>query len=452
MQKKVLSFIFSVFLLSPVFSAYNSLGVPDSSEIREGLCEKWFEAPLSAVRENLPEIHYNEEGQKFQVRLEETEDTFNIFVAPSSEVNVTVYSKKGISLEKQEIFLGDQMGSFVLVRDKKSGKPVRLRYYFVKNSEVFIQFTPNNKTALADLIIYENYAARGVPTGVPFEKFYTLSFEDIYNITKNKLPWKFVICDPSLYHSVMQMIAVIKEKLPLILPASDAMYDEKNELVNILNGAKFDTDNLDPERRYLSSAGFLKWIADGLVEPVAGGRLKREPLIKETVTVKDIGYQGVLSQKYNLYFALDWVRNLASAVLSVNTGKTYLFNQSGVDVKINPFASAITDYGVANTVTFIEDSGYTRDVLKSLLYVLANTEPGTFYFAAIRATDRSVSPEIKHFSECCAIFPYFLEDGSFQCTVFINGRQMLLDDFLLQHPDDFFYLTRVRSNEAFYPD
>lgn len=452
-MKKVLVLL-SALVVSGVslFASYNSIGVPDSSEIREKLAERWFEAPLSSVRQNLPEVYFNEAGQKFQVRLEETNDTFNIFVSPSAEINVTVYSSSGITTEKQEVFPGDSAGSFVLVRDKKTEKPIRARYYFMKNNEVFVQITPGQKTALADMIIYGNYAARGVPTGVPFAKFYEISFEDLMNVTKTKLPWKYVTPDLDVYHSVQQMIAVIKEKLPHIMIADDAMYDENKQLIHISSGNKFTQKDLDEDKLYLSSAGFVKWIADGLVEPIAGGRLKRAPLIAETVSVKDNGHQGVLSKRYNLFFGLDWVRNLASAVISVQNGRTYLFNQSGVDVKINPFASVVTDTGVANTVTFIEDSGYNADVLKSLLYVLAATEPGNIYFGAIRATDRTVSPEVKYFSECCAFFPYFLEDGSFQCSVFMNGRQMLIDDFLLLHTEDFIYLTRVKSDERFFPN
>lgn len=451
-MKKSIFVLLLALCISPLFAAYNSLGVPDSSEIREQLIERWFEAPLSAVRENMPEVYYNEAGQKFQVRLEETADTFNIFVSPSREINVAVYSSKGTSMQKQEVFPGEDAGSFVLVRDKKTGKALKIRYYFLKNSDVFIQFTPSTKTALADMVIYGNYAARGVPTGIPFTKFYEISFEDIMKVTQTKLPWNYVTPDVNRYHSVMQMIAVIKERLPFIMIANDAMYDEHNDLVHITTGKEFDTDSLDENKLYLSSAGFLKWIADGIVEPIAGGRLKREPLIKETVTVKNNGHQGVLSQKYNLYFGLDWIRNLASAVISVQIGKNYLFNQSGVDVTINPFASSVTSYGVENTVTFIEDSGYNASVLKSLLYILASTEPGNFYFGAIRTTDRTVTPEVKYFGDCCAFFPYFLEDGSFQCTVFINGRQMVIDDFLLQHADDFVYLTRVKSDERFFPN
>ena len=133
------------------------------------------------------------------------------------------------------------------------------------------------------------------------------------------------------------------------------------------------------------------------------------------------------------------------------SGKTYLFNQSGVDVTVNPFASSITEKGVANTVTFVENSGHTVAVLPSLLYVLAATEPGTMYIAAIRGTDRTVSPEIMAFNDCVVFFPYFQEDGSFACNVFMNGREMSLENFCYYYAEDFVYLTRVKTSERFYP-
>ena len=173
--------------------------------------------------------------------------------------------------------------------------------------------------------------------------------------------------------------------------------------------------------------------------------------VKQLVDAWDDSVFNVLSQKYDLFFSLNWVRNLASAVVSVYAGKNYLFNQSGVDVTVNPFASSITEKGVANTVTFVENSGYTVKVLNSLLYVLAATEPGTLYFGAIRGSDRTVSPEILAFNECVAFFPYFQDDGGFTCKVFMNGREMSLENFCYYYAEDFVFLTRVKSSERFFP-
>lgn len=450
-KKYLILVIFSIFL-TPLFCAYNSLGIPDSSEIRANLYENWFEASLEQVRMNLPEIYTNDAGEKFQVRLEETDKEFNIFVAASSLITVNVYSREGVSKQQQEVFPGDIAGSWVLVKDKKSGNPIRIRYYFTSNSEVYIQFSPHGKIALADMVIYGNYCAKGVSTGIPFKSFYKTSFQEIMDLTQKTLPWDYVIIDNNHYHSVLQMAGVIQKNLPRILFANNAMYDEYNELVEITSGKSLASEDDAYNRLYLSSAGFIKWIADGLVEPIAGSQLKREPLLHETVELDSTSYQGVLSQKYGLYFALDWIRNISAAVISVYTGRTYKYEESGVDVTINPFAATITPDGTKNTVTFIENSGYNIDVLISLLYVLAATEPGTIYFGAIRQTDRSVSPEIKFFSENVVFLPYFDSNNSFSCFVFMNGRAISLEDFCEQYKDTFVYLTKCRSSENFYPN
>ena len=450
-------FILLSSLASPLFARYNRLGIPDSSEIREQILETWLMAPLSYVRNNLPEIFYNNNGEPFEVRLEESEETYHIFVAPQAKMNVSVYSDTGVTNEEKIIYPGDACGSWVLIKDKKTDKPIRVRYYFLKDSEVYIQFTPQGKSSLVDLVIFNNYASKGVPTGVPFEKFYTAGIEDVIRYTENKINWEYVTYDTDMYHSIKQMIAVIRERIPFITIVNDAMYDENNDLVHISDGEKFTDRELpylsdkDNKNLSLSSAGFVKWIGDGLVEPLTGGLLKRKPLLEQTVEVKNTGHLGVLQQKYELFFSLNWIRNLASAIISVYSGSDYLFNQAGVDVTINPFASSISESSLTNTVTYIKDSGYTTTVLKSLLYVLAATEPGTFYFGAIRETDRSVEPEVKVFNECVTFFPYFLDDGGFDCVVFMNGRELSLDDFILINKDNFIFLTRAKASDQFFP-
>lgn len=449
---KIFIGLFLLLLAAPVFADYNSWGIPDSSEIRKGLKERWFEASLEDVRMNLPEIYDNDAGQKFQVRLEESDTTYMIFVAPCATINVKVYSNKGMSYEQQEIYPGEAPGSWVLVRDKKTNKPIRIRWYFSVDSDIYVQFTPYGRTAVADLLIYGNYASKGASTGIPFDKLYEISFADVMKMTSISLPWKYVTVDGDKFGSVLQMAGMIQKNLGRVMFVQNAMYDEDGKLIQITNGKVFDTENQDPAKLYLSSAGFVKWIADGLVEPIAGTKLKRAPLVKETVTVKENGYQGVLSQKYNLFFALDWIRNLAAAITSVNNGKVYMYNEAGTDVTINPFAATISGAGTVNTVTFIEDTGYNVSVLKSLLYVLAATESGNFYFGAIRETDKTITPEIKVFNDCVAFFPYFSSNGSFGCFVYMNGKQISLDDFCMIYPDAYIYLTRARASKDFYPE
>lgn len=451
-MKKRFSLLFLILIcLSPLFAAYNSLGIPDSAEIRSELVEEWFEAPLSVVRNYKSRVYYNFNGDVFQVRLEESDSFYSIIVSPKTNIQVEIYSDTGKTTEEQISYPFDAAGSFVLIKDKKTDEPLRIRYYFLKNSEVFIQFTPNGKMGLTDLVIFGGYAAKGISTGIPFEKFYTTSFEEVMNYTKSKIPWNYVTIAIERYDSVRQMAAVIREALPEIVYCENAMYDEDGNLVNVLTGKPLTIEDYDDSKIYLSSAGFLKWVADGLVEPITGGQLRREALLTETVKVKETGYQGVLSQSYNLFFGLNWVRNLASAVVSVYTGSKYLYFESGVDVTIQPFATEMANNKTANSVTFVSDSGYAVDGLKTLFYVLGATEPETFYFGSIRQTDRTVTPEVKAFNECVIFMPYFETNGAFSCFVFMNGQEMTLEQFCHRYGNEFVYLTKVKSSERFYP-
>ena len=105
----------------------------------------------------------------------------------------------------QDIYPGDAVGSWILVRDKKTGNPIRIRYYFAEDSEVYVQFFPNNKMAYADLVIYGNYAAKGVSTGVPFSRFFTSSFESVVKWTSKMIPWEYTKIYRDNYPSTIRM-------------------------------------------------------------------------------------------------------------------------------------------------------------------------------------------------------------------------------------------------------
>lgn len=452
MKRHVLVSCLLIAFTGLLFAEYNSMGLPDSSDIRKDLIETWFEAPVESLRENIPEIRANKAGQKFKVSMEEDDEYAYVYVASGKSMNVNVFSEKGMVKEQQIVYPGNLPGTWVLVKEKSTNKIIRIRYFFAGDDSVYVQFSPYGKIAIGDMVIFGQYAAKGVSTGVPFSSFYTASFDDVMILTQKSLPWKYVQINPSYYHGVQSMLTKIQENLPRIFMLDNAMYDENNELVNITDGKTLNPVSPTPNMLYLSSAGCAKWVADGLVYPVTGGQLKRGPLITPTVEVKNNGVQGVRSQTNSLYFTLDWVRNLTSAVISVYSGKKYVYPDSGVDVTINPFASAVSASGeISNQIGYIKDTGYSTSMLKSLLYVLAATEPDAIYVGAIRETDRTIKPELKVFNKCAVFFPYFKSNGTFECKVFMDGRILSLTDFCLIYSSDYVYLTRMRSSENFDP-
>lgn len=452
-SKKNKFFLFGLLFFlffSSVYAEYNRDGIPDSSEIRQSLEQTWFYAPLSNVRMNKAEIRTNRIGEKFQVRLEETEKDFAIFVSPHTKMEVDVYTEDGMHTEIQDVYPGDSKGSWVLIKDKKTGNPLRIRFYFTNNSEVYVQFFPLKDMAYADFVIYNCYASRSIPTGIPFKKFYTASFAQVKKWTESKLPWKYDNVSSDDYLEILQMIGVIREKLPELLFIENACYDEEGKPVYISNGKERLLKPEEIDKTTLSSAGFLKWIIDGINEPLTGSYLKLSPLTEETVSYSENGHYGITNSKFAISFTLDWTRNLAAAISSVRTKHFFTYKDSGVDVKEEFFSAQITEDGIKSVAGYIKDSGYETENLKAILYALSSIEPWTFYLAAVRETVK-VSPEIKVFNECAAIFPYFDSKQKFNVAVFKDCAEVDFDSFCSRFSESTVHLVKVQTAKEFYP-
>ena len=182
----------------------------------------------------------------------------------------------------------------------------------------------------------------------------------------------------------------------------------------------------------MNHAGFTKWIVDGTIIPLAGSPTYLNPLLRPTVQTNPLSISGIKTQTQNIFHALDWTRNLAAAKVSVQNRRNYMYEETGVDVNIEPFSSEISEKGITGVAGYIKNSGYEIKYLKPLLYVLAATEPTYFYLAAIRrtVTPTDGSPEFKVFDSTAAIFPYFDKDRQFGCVVFENGKEMSLAQFM----------------------
>mgnify|MGYP007069857626 FL=1 len=458
----------------PLFAEYNRLNVPDSAEIRAGLVSRWFTAPLEQVRETRSELHENNIGMTFQVRMEETSAHFAIIVAPAVEQQVDVYTEKGIEHRTSEAYPGDACGSWVLFRDSASGQSISLVWYITQNNDVYVRFTPDRNTARADFIIDGCMASRGVPTGIPFEKLYTLSLAGLLRLTENTLPWQYADIQPGQYHDSLQMIGVIRKNLERIVPTPDAAYDENGKPVKISDGKSRTVSDEEVQKKQLSlsDAGFVKWIIDGLVEPLTGSGTYLLPLVRSTVDLHPVSYAGIVNSGRNdiegeaTYFMLDWNRNLSAARLSAQTKKTYLYNNSGMDVTVEPFNGvlslraqssagerAVAAPEVAQVVGFVENSGYQIARLRALLYTLAVTQPTYCYLAAVRRLypASGKTPEIYKFDHTAIIFPYFTPQGIFRCVVFEDGKEIGFSEFVTKYKNSFVYLSRVLASRNFYP-
>ena len=450
MKKNKLFALFLLCLLPFSLFAYQMfVDIPESSDVRKTLIDDWFLANLDLLRGKSAEVLQDRAGSTFQVRFEEYGNECAIIVAPEVMEKVESYTDAGVQTFYRSVFPQGARGSWTLYRDNVTGKPTCIRYYISQNPEVFVQFKPYSLSAResiktsADFVIFGTYAAKGVPVGVPLEYFYDLSFNDVYKLTEKTLPWLEQVFYPELYEDSIQMIAVIRSNLSRFHELDGAAYDEAGNPVFIKDSvARYESYSQEEDKPlYTCDAGFVKWIVDGLIRPISGSGLLLDPLKKDTVFPNETGYAYSKNEEYDIFFSLNWIRNIATAAASVFSNHQYVFETSGVEVKNVPF----------NNI-YSETAGYEITALKPLMYTLAVTEPGRFYLGAIRHTvKRGEGQEVSVYTECAAFFPVLDKEGRFALIIFENGKELSFSDFIKAHENDTVHLTRITSSANFFP-
>ena len=428
----LLSLLFLLFSVS-LSAQYVNDSYPESYTVREKIIDTWFTEDISVIRDKSSEILQTNIGDYFLVRAEEHDGLMEIIVSPLvvQTFNIVEYdvlldgcentdSTKTVQIET---WPKEALGSWILYRDVATGKPVKIRQYIMPDSEIFLEFFNTDLKTTASFSIFGGLVANQVSVVVPFDFFYTSSMKDIVGVTM-RFPWEYIKTNNQIYAETKYMISVIHENLPALA--------DKTLLEN-------DTD-----------LGFLKWIIDGLVEPLVGGRVFDDALIASTVKA-----QATYSSPEDAYATYDYTRNLATASHSADTGISYTANTSSVDVALEPFGFFVDDDGVKKRVEYIAKNGYNNEILKSILYILTTTEPQLFYLGAIRnpAISEANGKTIEYYSynHAVAFFPWFDEDGYFHVKVFQDGKEFSFDKFLSIYPDSFTHLVRVKSSMNFFP-
>ena len=443
--------LFALFLLCflPISLFANQLfvDIPESSSVRETLVEDWFLANLDLLRGKSAEVIQDRAGTAFQVRFEEYGEECAIIVAPETIEKVDSYTDAGVQSFYRSVFPLGIRGCWVLFRDTERGKPTCVRYYISQNPEVFVQFKPSKLSSLnkssADFVVFGIYAAKDVPVGVPLEDFFSLTFNDIYKLTEKTLPWYEQVFYPELYTDSFYMIGVIRQNLERFNELEGAAYDEDGNPVFIKDSVPRYEEYSSEEKKplFTCDAGFLKWIVDGIIRPISGSGLLLAPLKQDTVFPNETSYAYSVNEKYDIYFSLNWIRNMAAATASVLSGHEFFYEDSGVEVKT-----------VTYNNIYSNAAGYTIPFLKPLMYNLCITEPGRFYLGAIRHTVVGENgQEVSVYTECAAFFPVLDEEGKFGLVIFENGEELSFTDFVKKHQGDTIHLTRVTASSNFFP-
>jgi hypothetical protein len=412
-----------------------SRGFAETTAVRESILSTWLAGEIDQVRALKPIEVIDRFGYSFDVSQKKT--------AAGDEVGVTVVPRSRSGAQ----------GMWVLTRRLSDGACVRISVYPVADANVRVDIRPDGTNpekgrSRLDLVIYGAYAVRDVIVGVPFFSLYAVPFSNIVALTARTVPWELAGCDPSLYGDIESMILEIREKLPTLVYLEDGAFDENYRPILIESGLPQDPRKVLEAMPVgltpgivvggVNCSGFAKWIVDGIIRPEAGQGTFIEPM-KGRTDAPETEFTKPVRESRDLFFALDWVRNLASAAESLRVGKTVKPDGSGVNVTVDTFSGQ---------TPFVKNVGYRVSELYPLLYALAIREPGNFYLGAI-SRERG-NPPMRQYHHVVALFPRFDRDGLFSVTVFESAAETPCDGFIARDSDAFAYLVRIRAPEGAY--
>lgn len=431
-MRKGLLFILYSFLTVRAFCFSDVLGIPDSSDLRTKYFEQWFNIDTVELLNMPTQILVSSTGAVFRVSM----------VDLGGEVGISVVPRKF-----DYTFENQASGAWHLYRDKITGDITRIIYFFQEDSDVFVQIRPGNPKNKLDFIIKGAYAAKNVPFGLSFNQIIRLSFFELYQNTKQVLPWHFVRTNLYNYINIRDMIEIIRDTLPIFEYVDDATYDENADSIFASTGEKRAET---PAKIAVDSKGFVKWLVDSLLFSVNNELIDMKTVSKSTVVTENSRFADNYAAN-NTYITLDWTRNLANHMVSFTSGRSISEQQAGINVMHDFFYAYAGGFEGHESISYLEDAGYPMGILPAVLYVMSVQHPSYFFLGAVRKSIPGDGESTFAFDEAVAFFPHFDSSGKFKVVVFGSGAELDFDEFCKINSENMVHLVCVKASDRFVP-
>jgi len=418
-RNRRLLFIVVFFLISAAWiSAYPSsvrFPVPENYEVRFRYRDLIF-GPRNEILD-FGQIVESQSGFEATVSMQilSQNDSFYLVFTNEEEGEYPLYSS----------------GSYVIKRDYENGNFTQIKVFIRSEPGSFVRIHPAGKRSTMDVYLFDRLLYRQVVLPMPIERIALEPFSRIVELSNSQVAWELLspLSQRPGDGAVQAMVESLRTEIVHLADSDDGAMD--------LDGVYryIDTLAIKPTGG-LNCSGFSKWVVDGLYQKKTGLLLSIESL-KE----KHIGFRGnAWSENYeddrDPYFGLDWSRNLATMMLSLNTGRDA--GPEDADVRSVPFFE------------YIEDVGYRAADLELVLYFLSRTEPGTVYIGSVNR-DFGVDPVLKQHVHIALFFPYFDGDGIFRIAVMERNRETSMQSIEDRYSGDHIHLVRVSVSDGYSP-
>lgn len=424
--------MFSFFSLVPIFAIDVPVdAIPNDAEFRIAIRDSWITEVPDRVLRQTPGLFKLPDGTLIQVRAEAAGQELMLILAR----------------EKSGTYPGWAQGSWIINRDVRDGKIVRIRIFLRSDPYTYIQFRPfSGDRSEMDVVLYDGYAVRSVPVPLSLERIMYMPLHNVLAALGDKFPKKYFNPHAGLYQDTRTFVSSVRKRLPELRFHDDGAIDEQGRYVYI--------ETLNPQTgndQGLNCSGFAKWIIDGLLRPLTGNRLAVSPL-KVPFGDRGSSFSDVYEDSRDPFFGLDWTRNLSAAAWSILRSPSFA-NLDEIEVRDQILAAVITRNNRAASLRsypgFLQNAGYGIEGLHSLLYMLAVNEPGHIYLAAVN--DEQGTPRLRQFFHVAVLVPYFNEYGEFQVACFESAEETSFSKFKTRYPGGYVNLSRVPVEARFDP-
>jgi len=442
--------------------------ISDDSLLRLRLRDTWMTDSVNRVLAQRPRMETLETGERVQISTREGRDEFMvIFARELIRGRTATDSAPAAERTATGQFPGWAQGSWMLTRNKNTGHPALVRIYLRSDQNTHIQFRPFGiDKVYMDVVLYGAYIARSIPVAVPpvpqgitpsayasFERLYTMQLNDILRLVESKFPLRYFEIDPTIYRDSRRFVSQVRAQLGAIRYADDGALDENGNYVFIET-----LQRQTSARPGLNCSGFVKWLIDGILRPVTGNRLSITPL-KQPFGQRGSSFTQLWEESRDVFFGLDWIRNLASAANSTLRSSGYgVLDEFEVRSDVFSLLSVMQNNAVVieSYPGFMNEAGYGIEGLHPLLFTLAVDDPFSFYLAAVSDEISTPSsprgtPRLRQYYHVAALVPYFDEYGDFKIAVFESAEETSFGSFRARYPGQFINLVRIPVSARFDP-
>ncbi|MDR1445188.1 MAG: hypothetical protein LBI94_09955 [Treponema sp.] len=445
-----------------------SAAIEDDSTLRISIRDEWFRDTEDRIMAKEAGIQTLPGGGRLQIRAERSAGEFAVILARE----LTGPGGQGMGT-----FPGWAQGSWVYVRSRADGSPLRIRVFLRSDRSTYIQFRPlDGARSQMDLVVYDAYISRSQPVAVSFERLLSMPLETVYALMGENFKRRYFDPDPENYRDSLLFMSRLRRKLPELAFRDDGAVDARGAYVFI------ETLKAQDGKGGLNCSGFVKWVVDGILRPITGRRLDI-PALKAPFGQRGSSYTAIWEDVRDPFFGLDWTRNLAAQAWTTLRSSAYAVPEE-FEVRDWPFTQLIYRSESAAAVPvpdslmpgvrvpspvpapalkdypgYLENSGFGVEGLQPLLYTLAIDEPGYIYLASVNdeigppatADNPRGLPRLRQHFHVAVLVPYFDRYGGFQIAVFESAEETRFSRFRARYPGHNVNLVRIPVEGAFDP-